>query len=107
MSIPKRLSNIYEELKGGFGVVLGLPITDEFIHYHPSSLAERFIQPLSGKVPRFYHVVAATSASISDEQFVLIRNSWGPDWGINGYAYLSHEYIENAVTDAYRVTVSR
>lgn len=30
-----------------------------------------------------------------DEQLFKVRNSWGSDWGDNGYCYLPYAYIEN------------
>ena len=31
----------------------------------------------------------------------IVRNSWGADWGDNGFAYASEEYADRAITEAY------
>jgi len=48
------------------------------------------------------HAVAIVG--YDDDRF-LIRNSWGTDWGDNGYAYVSSKYFERAFTEAYGVAV--
>jgi C1A family cysteine protease len=30
-----------------------------------------------------------------DDQVFLVRNSWGPDWGDNGYCYVPYDYLTN------------
>jgi C1A family cysteine protease len=43
--------------------------------------------------------------SEGDKMFFILRNSWGEDWGDNGHAYLSKEYLEAAVQEAWRVRI--
>jgi len=32
---------------------------------------------------------------INSKWFFIMRNSWGTDWGMNGYAYISTDYLSN------------
>lgn len=48
-------------------------------------------EPLEPK--RVHALVAVGHASREKELLILVRNSWGLHWGINGYAWLESSYI--------------
>ena len=42
-------------------------------------------------------VVAVGYMNSEDQKFVLIRNSWGENWCINGYGCVSERYLSSAL----------
>lgn len=68
--------------------VLGIQLTKSFFHPAPPWI----ITP--GELIHAYHAVIAVGfGSIGESAIVLIRNSWGSDWGENGHAFLSTNYL--------------
>jgi hypothetical protein len=75
------------------------------------SLTLEFLTPVAGVVPfspmalpHSLHAVLATgwgSPGPSGERHVLIRNSWGPSWGVNGYAWLPESFVDLHAQEAF------
>jgi hypothetical protein len=40
-----------------------------------------------------------------DKMYFILRNSWGQDWGDGGYAFVSKEYLREAVQEAWHVKI--
>lgn len=51
------------------------------------------------------HAVLAVAISEADEgpEIVLIKNSWGPNWGDDGYGALSRRYLDHYTLAAHRL----
>lgn len=97
-----KISSIVARLSAGVPVVLTL------------LLGERFFVPNEGLIDTGpndadvdYHAVVAVGhgRTADGEPCVLVRNSWGLDWGLRGHAWVTALYIEQRLYHA--IVVSR
>lgn len=89
------LASIRVELDAGRPVVLGLTVFDTL--FLPAA-AGRIAAPPAGSPARGRHAVLAIG---HDPDALLIRNSWGRSWGLDGYGWLSNGYAELHVHEAW------
>jgi len=91
--------------KGGGPIVVRMGADPAFINAKKNtSVLERFDAWAAANFDD--HCAAIVGYySEGDKMFFILRNSWGQDWGDNGYAYLSKEYLEAAVQEAWRVRI--
>ncbi len=76
-------------------------------------LGQRFYEPKRGIVlpgpndeDTDYHAVVAVGYGEKDaERVILIRNSWGTDWGENGYAWLTEPYLAPRLHEASLISL--
>ena len=79
-------------LDTGHPVVIGLSISQSF--YTPDT--EGVIGQKGGDLDTGSHAVIAVGyGRTSEENCMLIRNSWGPTWGLNGHAFIKRSYMES------------
>jgi hypothetical protein len=72
-------------------------ISDSFYSPDPAGV----VRAPAGEAPdpnRRHAVVAAGHGQIDGAPAILVRNSWGPDWGISGYAWLPVSFLEPRLT---------
>jgi hypothetical protein len=88
--------NLTSALDQGRAVILVLLIGMNFMH------------PLKGVVDvtgqesdvAYHCVVAVGHGQVAGQSALLIRNSWGPKWGIEGHAWLSETYVNQRAYEA-------
>lgn len=96
---------LLDQLKASLAA--GLPFAFGFTVY--SSIWDPAVQasgdipfPKAGDQVEGGHAVMAVGYDESKRRF-LIRNSWGTDWGQQGYGTLPYEYVEKEISDDFWV----
>jgi len=94
MKIPVDLDRMRECLNHGYPIVFGLKLTQGF-----------FTPPYDGFIPTpdpndpqsaAHGLHAMLLVGYNDRQRVfIVRNSWGTEWGVDGYAFLNYDYVAN------------
>ncbi|MFJ4221771.1 C1 family peptidase [Curtobacterium luteum] len=87
-------------LGAGMPLVLLIHITETFSLVDASgAVADRSNQRRQG----LHAVLAVGSDTTGDIDRVLIRNSWGADWGVRGHCVLTTDYINEYADSAWLV----
>jgi C1A family cysteine protease len=87
------IDQIEAAVRGGNAVCIGVAMSDKF--FVP---VDGIVNDSVNYIPGMGHAVLAVGIGVhqaSKQTYFLIRNSWGPNWGINGHAWLSREYLSN------------
>src|SRR5439155_9910534 len=87
----KSFDEICHSLDSRRPVILALRISESF--YTPD--ADGIVEQKNPDPETGHHaLVAVGHGKTSKRQFVLVRNSWGPTWGVEGYAFVEKGYLE-------------
>ncbi len=88
---PNVIAAIIAELDAERPVVLALLLGERFYAPGPDSA----IVPGSGDNDTDYHAVLAVGHGRDETQvYLLVRNSWGGEWGVGGHAWVAAPYLE-------------
>ena len=109
--VYERLDNtVAEQLKStladGFPFVMGFTVYDSFMS---QDVASTGVVPMPAKDENVLGGHAVMAVGYDDAKSVyIVRNSWGPTWGDQGYFYMPAAYVESRdlADDFWKVTVS-
>jgi len=93
-----RVSQVLTQMQGclaeGYPIVLGFTVYESF---ESQSVTDTGVVPMpaSGEKVLGGHCVVGVGYDDTKRVFI-IRNSWGPDWGMKGYCTMPYEYLLNA-----------
>jgi C1A family cysteine protease len=96
------LDRIRKHLASGFPVMFGVTIYDEFMT--PAAIEGPLLYgvpyPRAGSREHGGHAIVACGYDDAQEA-LLIRNSWGEQWGDGGYALMDYRYVIEGVADDF------
>lgn len=78
-------------------ICLGMAINDEW--FDPQQGVILYSTTYTGDKHAVLAVGLGTNLS-TGERFVLVRNSWGPNWGNKGYAWLPERYLHTHLLES-------
>jgi C1A family cysteine protease len=91
----QRVTQTLPQLKGclaaGYPFVFGFTVYESFESQQVASTGEAQM-PKAGEKQLGGHAVMAVGYD-EDQQRFIVRNSWGPGWGMNGYFTLPYPYL--------------
>ncbi|HEY4149109.1 MAG TPA: C1 family peptidase [Chitinophagaceae bacterium] len=94
----QRLTNALTILKGclgeGYPFVFGFTVYESFM---TAAVAKSGVMPMPAASEKTVGGHAVMGVGYDDKkQAFLIRNSWGPGWGVKGYFWMPYAYITNS-----------
>ena len=91
--IPLDSCEITRHLTAGHGVVLGIQLYQGF--FNPPATGIIPAPPITEKPHGLHAVLVCGLATVSEtgSSYLLIRNSWGLDWGAEDYGFLAQDLL--------------
>jgi hypothetical protein len=95
-AVPATPNSLKVEIDAGRAVVLGIPTWPDF----DSPTAGRLLVPDLTDLDGAYHAVTIIGYDETTAE-MLIRNSWGPDWGDDGTAWIALRFLDEHICEAW------
>lgn len=97
--VKQDLQQLKQALIAGFPVVFGFNVYDDF---ESDTMAQNGLLPMPGSGATSIGGHAVVIVGYDDTQVIngvtgafIVRNSWGPNWGLAGYFYMPYAYATN------------
>ncbi|WP_377828292.1 C1 family peptidase [Bradyrhizobium lupini] len=95
------VNDVIDQLNAGLPVLMTMTLSNAFFRPTADGTVERIEPP----DPKLRHAVVAVGyGERASTNFVLVRNSWGGSWGIEGHAWISIDYLTPRLTGAAILT---
>ena len=101
-SCTASLASICDQLDQGRPMVVIMTVSSAFSFGWDEDFVIDADEPVSPK--RAHAVVAVGHGLRGSEKLLLIRNSWGTDWGDNGHAWIAERYLKPRLLQAALLT---
>lgn len=87
------IDRMKRHLASGDAIVIGIPVYSDFVNLSPSN---PIYGDASGELAEVhgYHAITVVGYD-DDKQALKIINSWGPNWGINGYGWIAYDFMRS------------
>lgn len=92
--VPTDLNSWREALAEGHPIIFGLSLYDSFDRHRKKGLVPQPTKKERSREDHSGHAMLCVGYSDTDQVFI-VRNSWGADWGDEGYCYIPYNYVLN------------
>jgi C1A family cysteine protease len=98
---PLTVQDVIDHVTAGTPVLVTMMLSNAFFRPDADGVVERDEPP---DPKRRHAVVAVGHGERGKGRFVLVRNSWGEAWGLNGHAWIAVDYLTRRLTGAAIMT---
>jgi hypothetical protein len=97
-TLAATFDTVWDLLAAGEAVVIGMSLSPAFYQGAEVVDASEPVEP-----DNRHAVVAVASGTRTGTRYILVRNSWGGDWGYKGHAWLAESYLAPRLLRAARM----